>query len=168
MKPGTEAEFAEVLDRRLRRRNDRLRAHLVAWSDVLGALGWCVAVRDAAGRPQLNAGARADLPDDATLVSSWDELEGFLASGAQRLRPVQTADVQVWGRPAPAAPVASPQAAGLTRRETEVLAWLREGKSGPEIAMILGCAARTVERHVANIYRKLGVRTRAGLLPRPV
>jgi DNA-binding CsgD family transcriptional regulator len=41
-----------------------------------------------------------------------------------------------------------------------VLAWLREGKTGPEVAIILNCARRTVESHVAKIYRKLGVRHR--------
>lgn len=45
----------------------------------------------------------------------------------------------------------------LTRRESEVMSWLCEGKTGPEIAIILGCATRTVEKHLANLYQKLGV-----------
>jgi DNA-binding response OmpR family regulator/DNA-binding CsgD family transcriptional regulator len=52
-------------------------------------------------------------------------------------------------------------ALGLTPREAEVLFWICEGKSNPEIGIILGSAARTVEKHVENILRKLGVPTRA-------
>ena len=52
----------------------------------------------------------------------------------------------------------------LSRRESEVLSWLREGKNGPEIAIILGCAIRTVEKHLANLYQKLGVRNRAAVI----
>ena len=50
--------------------------------------------------------------------------------------------------------------ATLTTREHEILHWLREGKRDPEIAIILGISLRTVNHHVANIHRKLGVETR--------
>jgi DNA-binding CsgD family transcriptional regulator len=50
---------------------------------------------------------------------------------------------------------------GLTPREAEVLFWICEGKSNPEIGIILGSSARTVEKHVENILRKLGVPTRS-------
>ncbi|HTH49823.1 MAG TPA: response regulator [Candidatus Limnocylindria bacterium] len=53
-------------------------------------------------------------------------------------------------------------ALGLTPREAEVLFWLSEGKSNPEIATILGSARRTVEKHVERILEKLGVEHRAG------
>lgn len=52
----------------------------------------------------------------------------------------------------------------LTRREREVLGWLQRGKTGPEIAIILGCAIRTIEKHVQNLYRKLGIRDRTSLI----
>jgi DNA-binding CsgD family transcriptional regulator len=48
----------------------------------------------------------------------------------------------------------------LTDRESEVFSWLREGKRNGEIATILGCAKRTVEKHVENILRKTGAETR--------
>ncbi|MEO5712701.1 MAG: helix-turn-helix transcriptional regulator [Luteolibacter sp.] len=48
----------------------------------------------------------------------------------------------------------------LTARESEVFAWLREGKRNTEISMILGCAKRTVDKHVENILRKTGAETR--------
>jgi DNA-binding CsgD family transcriptional regulator len=49
---------------------------------------------------------------------------------------------------------------GLSRRETEVLAWVAEGKTNPEIAIILGANVRTIEKHLENVLTKLGVETR--------
>ena len=49
---------------------------------------------------------------------------------------------------------------GLTQRESEVLAWIAEGKTNVEIAVILGISHRTVKRHVEDILPKLGVETR--------
>jgi DNA-binding NarL/FixJ family response regulator len=45
--------------------------------------------------------------------------------------------------------------AGLSRREREVLALVAQGRSNEEIAATLVLSVRTVERHVANTYRKL-------------
>lgn len=49
----------------------------------------------------------------------------------------------------------------LTAREAEVLSRLAGGKTNNEIAEELHVSARTVERHVANIYAKIGARGRA-------
>ncbi len=49
---------------------------------------------------------------------------------------------------------------GLSRRETEVLAWIARGKSDAETAMILGISARTVAKHLEHIFQKLGVESR--------
>jgi DNA-binding CsgD family transcriptional regulator len=51
--------------------------------------------------------------------------------------------------------------AGLTRREAEVLALLAVGESNLEISTQLVLSLRTVERHITNVYHKLGVRNRA-------
>lgn len=50
---------------------------------------------------------------------------------------------------------------GLTAREREVLAWVREGKTNEDIAVILRCAPKTVEKHLEHIYSKLDVSNRA-------
>jgi DNA-binding NarL/FixJ family response regulator len=49
----------------------------------------------------------------------------------------------------------------LTRREAEVLALLAVGESNLEISTQLVLSLRTVERHITNVYHKLGVRNRA-------
>jgi DNA-binding NarL/FixJ family response regulator len=50
---------------------------------------------------------------------------------------------------------------GLTRRETQTLRLVAEGLHSSEIATELGVSTRTVSNHVAAIYRKLSLRTRA-------
>jgi DNA-binding NarL/FixJ family response regulator len=49
----------------------------------------------------------------------------------------------------------------LSSRESEVLAHLTDGLTDREIAEALVISPRTVESHVSNILRKLGVRNRA-------
>ena len=51
--------------------------------------------------------------------------------------------------------------AGLSEREVEVLRLLASGRSNAEIAAELVLSVRTVEKHVANIYAKIGARGRA-------
>lgn len=48
----------------------------------------------------------------------------------------------------------------LTRREAEVLLWLARGKSNRDIAQILAISYRTIDKHLEQIYPKLGVETR--------
>jgi ATP/maltotriose-dependent transcriptional regulator MalT len=50
---------------------------------------------------------------------------------------------------------------GLTRRELQVLRLVADGRSNKAIAAELVLSERTVDRHVSNIYAKLGVRSRA-------
>lgn len=55
-----------------------------------------------------------------------------------------------------------------TPREADILHWLGEGKSNPEIALVLGVSPRTVEKHCERLFAKLGVENRlaAALLAR--
>jgi DNA-binding CsgD family transcriptional regulator len=50
---------------------------------------------------------------------------------------------------------------GLSPREREVLRLVAAGESNSQIARRLGLSTHTVERHVANLYRKIGARGRA-------
>jgi transcriptional regulator EpsA len=54
----------------------------------------------------------------------------------------------------------------LSARETEIVGWLREGKSNEEMGRILGISALTVKNHLQRIYRLLGVGNRAHALAR--
>jgi DNA-binding NarL/FixJ family response regulator len=50
----------------------------------------------------------------------------------------------------------TPRAADLTPRELEILRLIATGKNNQEIAAILVLSVRTVERHISNIYSKIG------------
>ncbi|MCZ8178537.1 MAG: response regulator transcription factor [Rhizobium sp.] len=50
---------------------------------------------------------------------------------------------------------------GLTHRESEVLLWIAKGKANRDIGEILGLSSRTVNKHLEQIYSKLGVENRA-------
>jgi two-component system response regulator DevR len=52
---------------------------------------------------------------------------------------------------------AAEEAPHLTRREKEVLVLVLEGRSSKEAGEALGLSARTIEYHLSNIYKKLGV-----------
>jgi DNA-binding CsgD family transcriptional regulator len=49
---------------------------------------------------------------------------------------------------------------GLTTSEGEVLSWLSKGKTNRDIAQNLGLSPRTVDKHLEQIYAKLGVENR--------
>jgi len=49
----------------------------------------------------------------------------------------------------------TPSTSPLSSRESEVLHWLAYGKSGPEIAIILGISTCTVRIHIQSVKRKL-------------
>ena len=49
----------------------------------------------------------------------------------------------------------------LTQRESEVLIWIARGKPNRDIAEILGLSPRTVNKHLEQVYAKLGVENRA-------
>jgi DNA-binding CsgD family transcriptional regulator len=57
---------------------------------------------------------------------------------------------------------------GLSDREVEVLGLIGQGKTGPEISILLGISHDTARKHLAHIFEKLGVenRTEAALMLR--
>lgn len=68
--------------------------------------------------------------------------------------------VRTWRRGAAGAP--------LTERERAIARLIAAGASNPEIAQRLFLSRKTVERHVSNVLRKVGVRNRAELAARVV
>ena len=61
-----------------------------------------------------------------------------------------------------ATPTAGSLPGGLTARQAEILALVASGMSNRDIAASLVLSAGTVERHLANVYQKLGVTNRVG------
>lgn len=53
---------------------------------------------------------------------------------------------------------------GFTARERAVLEHVLQEASNEHIARSLGCSVKTVEFHIANMLRKVGVRSRVGLV----
>ncbi len=49
----------------------------------------------------------------------------------------------------------------LTDREAEVLLWISRGKANREISEILGISPRTVNKHLEQVFEKMGVENRA-------
>ncbi|MGY0232958.1 LuxR C-terminal-related transcriptional regulator [Longispora urticae] len=82
---------------------------------------------------------------DPRRTAGWLELAGTMVDGTP------------WRVPEVRTP-------GLTRREQEVMELAVAGASAKDIAERLFIGERTVETHLANIYRKLGVRSRIELL----
>lgn len=52
------------------------------------------------------------------------------------------------------------EAFGLTPREAEVLYWLTLGKTNRDISAILGLSARTVNKHLEQVFQKMGIDNR--------
>jgi DNA-binding NarL/FixJ family response regulator len=56
----------------------------------------------------------------------------------------------------------------LTTRESEVLLWISKGKANREIGEILAISPRTVNKHLEQIFVKLGVENRASAAARAI
>jgi DNA-binding NarL/FixJ family response regulator len=61
----------------------------------------------------------------------------------------------------PEAATAGALSATLSLRETEILRLIARGRSNQEIAAELVLSVRTVERHITNLYGKIGARRKA-------
>jgi DNA-binding NarL/FixJ family response regulator len=116
-------------------------ARVLAAADVLHAM-----TEARAHRP-------AHAPDKAAELLSEEARAGRLDTDA--VRAVLDAAGQPRTRLSP------PRPAGLTDRQVEVLRLLASGLSNPEIARQLVISRRTAERHVQDLYARIGVSSRA-------
>jgi len=112
----------------------------------LGARGY---VRKAAGLMDVGAAVR------------------LVADGGRAIEPeLEQAAVMALGRFAQQAREGSEAQAALTPRELEILVMVSHGLTMRQIGRRLDISPRTVETHVAKLYRKLGVRTRVQAVAR--
>lgn len=102
----------------------------------------------------VRAGARGALPR----IASGDQIAAAIAAAAAGL--VVVPAERAAARARPVLEVATP-VQPLTPREIEVLALLAEGLGNKEIAARLGITDHTVKTHVAAVFTKLGVSSRA-------
>jgi len=56
----------------------------------------------------------------------------------------------------------------ITAREADVLLWISRGKSNRDVSEILGISPRTVNKHLEQVFEKLGVENRASAAARAV
>ena len=114
----------------------------------------------------LRAGAKGYLLKDTSREALFDTIRAA-ARGETLLKPDVMAkilsrlgDKREIGK----AFIDSSTVADLTERELEVLKAVARGERSKEIAVQLGIAERTVKAHLASIYGKLGVDSRAAAI----
>ncbi len=105
----------------------------------------------------LQAGARGFLLKDTSRAALLDAIRAA-ARGQTLLSPAVMQRILAHA----AAPAAGPL--DLTERELEVLRAAAQGQRSKEIALDLGISERTVKAHLASIYNKFGVDSRAAAI----
>ncbi len=108
----------------------------------------------------LQAGARGYLLKDTDRSTLFDTIRAA-ARGETLLKPEIMARVLSKKN---IAKTESHEPINLTERELEVLKSVARGERSKEIAIQLGISERTVKAHLANIYEKLGVDSRAAAI----
>src|SRR5262249_28718495 len=108
---------------------------------------------------------------DARVAGAMGDLDGWRASLDQARRRFDALGLTSWselasrleatGLEAAARNPHAPGPHGLSPREMEILGKLAAGGSAKTIASELGLSVATVNRHVANVYQKIGVNSRA-------
>ena len=135
------------------------------WSEMAVRLAGAAAAYPEAVLALLPPPERAEF--DRTLAAARTALgEGALHAGragsAEQAVADALADADRLAAPPhdPARPGPAPYPDRLTAREVEVLRLLAGGQTNLEIAAALVLSVKTVERHLANIYAKIGARGR--------
>ena len=92
-------------------------------------------------------------------AQAWEQgqamsLEDAITYAQEKVEPLHKGPIPPGTPSRPPAPFES---TGLTLREIEVLRLIASGKSNQQISEELVLSIRTVERHISNIYAKIGV-----------
>jgi DNA-binding NarL/FixJ family response regulator len=98
--------------------------------------------------------AAAELQRAAAVADEMDA--GTIEELAERA--LRSLGVRTWRRASAGAP--------LTEREQEVARLVAGGATNREIAQVLFLSPKTIEHHVSNVFKKIGVRNRAELAAR--
>lgn len=159
-------------------------ARVAAWAAVCGvphgfegpAPAPHAAMMERDWRAAADAFGAAGWPHDRALLLSLSDSQESLCEaveiarvlGARPLEQRISRRMRDVGFPVPRGPLPSTRTnpAHLTDRQLEVLALVREGRGNADIAAVLHLSRRTVEHHVAGIFTKLGVATRAEAVAR--
>lgn len=116
---------------------------LLAAADVIAALGADRPYRSALTTAQMNAVVAEEVRAGRIDRTAADAVLAAVGGAAAAARP------RSWP-------------AGLSDREVEVLRLIARGRTNNEVARSLHLSAKTVGRHVENLYAKAGVNSRAG------
>ena len=111
----------------------------------------------------LQAGARGYLLKDTDRSALFDTIRAA-ARGETLLKPEIMARVLSRVNAPSAAEIKTTESVNLTGREQEVLEAVARGERSKEIASHLGISERTVKAHLASIYSKMGVDSRAAAI----
>ncbi len=117
-------------------------ARIIAAADVMAALG-----EDRPHRPALDDARAAK---EMRGVVEAGELDAQAVNWVLDARGVCRTKRDAWP-------------GGLSSREVEVVRLVAVGRTNKEIGTLLGISARTAQKHVMNVYDKLGLESRAGL-----
>jgi NarL family two-component system response regulator YdfI len=111
----------------------------------------------------LQAGARGYLLKDTDRNALFDTIRAA-ARGETLLKPEIMAKVLALASGRDKTGVKNSATVDLTEREMEVLTAVARGERSKEVAYQLGISERTVKAHLASIYGKLGVDSRAAAI----
>ena len=111
----------------------------------------------------LQAGARGYLLKDTDRVALFDTIRAA-ARGETLLKPEIMARVLSLAGDTRQILKGNQSIIELTEREQEVLEAVARGERSKEVALHLGISERTVKAHLANIYEKLAVDSRAAAI----
>jgi predicted ATPase/DNA-binding CsgD family transcriptional regulator/DNA-binding XRE family transcriptional regulator/Tfp pilus assembly protein PilF len=163
-----------------------LAAHRQNWAEAAEHFRAAIAASQAGGHPHdvvealIGLGRvchQAGQPEEASTQLRAAQALAAEIGNPQRLAEAQAALAEVSGTPLPSMPLPSmplsgmplsgtplsgtgasrPRPANLTRRQADVLALLAAGLSNKQIAAELFLSTATVERHLATVYRNLGL-----------